>query len=62
MTKKIGKERDNGKQKKGDRLWPRGLGGRDSEWERDGTEYREKVVFFVELVLFRMQTGGYRTK
>lgn len=56
MTKKVGKERDNGKQKERDSLGPRaqGMGGRGekergegegSEWERDRTEYREEVVF-----------------
>lgn len=57
---KIGKERDNGKER--ERLWPR-------VWEEEalsGTEagqHRGKsCVGFIELVWFRLQTGGCRTK
>lgn len=50
MTKKIGKERDNGEQKESitfpPPLLPPSLWwGTGSEWETDRTEYRAKVVF-----------------
>lgn len=39
MTKKIGKERDNGKQKEKDRLGPKVLGSGGREGRRRGSEW-----------------------
>lgn len=57
-------KRDNGKEKERERLWPKvwGWGGGSELGEQQDRAQRKSWAWFIELVLFMLQTGGYRTK